>query len=563
MMTQTSPASASPASSPTPNPADVRGNLLSPAYLWVTRQQGRSALAVAAGLGVLGNLAFPPLGLWPAMAVALSGLVWLLDGAKLTANPGKAAFWRVFAFGFFYFLVSLHWIAAAFLVEPDIYLIFIWMPLVALPGGLAFLLAWIMRFAYQFWNAGPARLIIFSVAFMASEWFRGSLFGIGGLPWNLPGMVWGAGGAVSQTASVWGIYGLSLLTVVALASPACLADARPRGTTASRAAPVLVAAVAFGAIWGWGAHRLATVPQEANGPTVRLVEIGTPQNQKYKPETAALMVSRFRELSGPDSPTAPSILVWPEGALPYYLFEWPDALDAVTDRLGNRKLLIGVARREKADTPDEKAFNSLAVLDSRSATSAPLAIYDKHMLVPFGEFTPFSNVLRMLGLKTLQKLAPGGFVPGPRPSVVRVPGVPPFGPLICYEAIFPGLSPTGVDRPRWLVNISNDAWFGHLSGPYQHAAQARYRTIEEGLPMARVAAGGLTGMIDAYGRWTARGKPADPNVYGPDPKGWTSSVVDAPIPPTAQATPYSRWRDGLYWLMLLGLNLGLFVLPRR
>jgi apolipoprotein N-acyltransferase len=146
---------------------------------------------------------------------------------------------------------------------------------------------------------------------------------------------------------------------------------------------------------------------------------------------------------------------------------------------------------------------------------------------------------------------------------MRVPGIPPFGPLICYEAIFPGLSPTGIDRPRWLVNISNDAWFGHLSGPYQHAAQARYRSIEEGLPMARVAAGGFTGMIDAYGRWTARGKPADPKVYGPDPKGWTSSVVDAAIPPMAQASPYSRWRDGLYWLMLLGLNLGLLVLPRR
>jgi apolipoprotein N-acyltransferase len=135
--------------------------------------------------------------------------------------------------------------------------------------------------------------------------------------------------------------------------------------------------------------------------------------------------------------------------------------------------------------------------------------------------------------------------------------------LICYEAIFPGLSPTGVDRPRWLVNISNDAWFGHLSGPYQHAAQARFRAIEEGLPMARVAAGGFTGMIDAYGRWTARGEPADPKIYGPDPKGWKSSVVDAPIPPMAHATPYSRWRDGLYWLMLLGLNLGLLVLPRR
>ncbi|MBI1360566.1 MAG: apolipoprotein N-acyltransferase [Alphaproteobacteria bacterium] len=541
----------------------VRGNLLTPAYLWMTRQRGGRALGVAAALGVIANLAFPPFGLWPAMAIGLSGLIWLLDGARLADNPGKAAFWRVFAFGFFYFLFSLYWIADAFLVEPDIYLIFIWMPLILLPGGLALLLAWAMRFAFQFWCPGPARLIIFSVALMISEWVRGALFGLGGLPWNLPAMVWTAGGAVSQTASIWGVYGLSLLTIVALASPAALADARPRGTTASRAAPFLVAAVAFGAIWGWGASRLASVPDDEGGPMVRLVESGVPQKDKYKPQMAEQVVARFRNLSGPDSPTAPAILVWPEGALPGLLFEWPDALDAVTGRLGNRKLIIGIARRENADTPNEKFYNSLAVLSAASDARGPLAIYDKHMLVPFGEFTPFSDLLGKLGLTTLQKLAPGGFAAGPKPSTIRVPGIPPFGPLICYEAIFPGLSPVGADRPRWLVNISNDSWFGHLSGPYQHAAQARYRAIEEGLPMARVAAGGFTGMIDAYGRWTARGKPADPAVYGPDPAGWTSSVVDAAIPAQAHATPYTQWRDGLFALMLISLNLGLLVLPRR
>jgi apolipoprotein N-acyltransferase len=203
------------------------------------------------------------------------------------------------------------------------------------------------------------------------------------------------------------------------------------------------------------------------------------------------------------------------------------------------------------------------VISGDSATRGPLALYDKHMLVPFGEFTPFANVLGVIGLKTLQNLAPGGFDAGPRPASVRVLGVPDFGPLICYEAIFPGLSPSGLDRPRWLVNISNDSWFGNLSGPYQHAAQAQYRTIEEGLPMARVAAGGLTGMIDSYGRWTARGHRPDPAVYGPDPDGWKASIVDAAIPPAAEPTPYGQWRDGMFWIILLSLNLGLLVLPRR
>jgi apolipoprotein N-acyltransferase len=544
-------------------PPAMRGNFLAPAYLWVAGQTGWRGLALCAALGAVANLGFPPVFFWPAMAVALTGLVWSLDAAKLSQRPLRDAFWRVFAFGFTYYLVGMHWIAAAFLVDPGAHLIFIWMPLIALPGGLAALLALCVNVGFRFWCPGPARLILFSVAFMFGEWLRGSLFGIGGLPWNLPGMVWDPGGAVSQSASIWGIYGLSALTVIALASPATLADARARGTTGSRAAPIITAAIVFGAIWGWGARRLETIPPAPEGPMVRLIEAGVPQSEKYKSGVAEHVVLRFAELIGPDTPDTPSIVIWPEGAVPYRLFEWPEALDLVADSVGGRRLIMGVARREQPDTDEEKAYNSLAVISGDSGTRGPLALYDKHMLVPFGEFTPFAGLLEAAGLRTLQKLAPGGFDAGPMPSPVGVLGVPDFGPLICYEAIFPGLSPTGADRPRWLINISNDSWFGNLTGPHQHAAQARYRSIEEGLPMARVAAGGLTGMIDAYGRWTARGKPADSARYGPDPEGWTSSVVDAAIPPVAEPTPYSAWRDGMFWLILLSFNLGLLVLPRR
>jgi apolipoprotein N-acyltransferase len=544
-------------------PPQMRGNFLAPVYLWVAGQRGPRALALAAGLGAIANLAFPPAYIWPAFAVALTGLVWSLDAARLSPKPVSSAFWRVFFFGVTYYLVGMHWIAAAFLVDPGAHLIFIWMPLVALPGALAVILAACVNIGFRFWCAGPARLILFAVSFMFGEWVRSSLFGIGGLPWNLPGMIWTPGEAVSQSASIWGIYGLSALTVAAMAAPASLADTRARGTTGSRAAPVIVAAVIFGAIWGWGARRLGDIPDLPSGPMVRLVESGTPQNQKHKAGVGDAMLQRFRELTGPDSPQTPSIVVWPEGALPVFLLEEPVPLDTVADMIGGRRLIVGTARIEMAGLPDQKLYNSLAVLSGDSGRRSALAIYDKNMLVPFGEFTPFADLLQSIGLQTLQDLAPGGFDPGPAPAPVRVLGVPPFGPLICYEAIFPGLSPNGADRPRWLVNISNDAWFGNLTGPYQHAAQARYRSIEEGLPMARVAAGGDTGMIDSYGRWTAKGEPADPDFYGPDPEGWRSSVVDAPIPPIAEPTPYSQWRDGLFWLILLGLNLGLFVLPRR
>ncbi|MEQ1610307.1 MAG: apolipoprotein N-acyltransferase [Hyphomonadaceae bacterium] len=546
-------------------PHPTRGNFLAPVYLWVAGLQGWRGLAFCAGLGALANLAFPPFYIWPAFAIALSGLVWSLDAARLAPKPKRAAFWRVAAFGFTYYLVGMHWIAWAFLVNPDAYLVFIWMPLIALPGLLSAILAGVINIAFRFWFVGPARLIVFAVAFMFAEWLRSSLFGLGGLPWNLPGMIWSPGEAISQSASIWGIYGLSTLTVVAMASPATLADTRARGTTGSRAAPAVVAAIVFGAIWGWGARRLGEVPPDApaTGPIVRLVEAGVPQAEKHKPGVAEQIVLRFIALSGPDTANTPNIVIWPEGALPYYLFEWPEALDVVANAIGNRRLIIGMPRRENLGTPEEKAYNSLAVLSGDSDVRGPLDIYDKHMLVPFGEFTPFADILSVIGLKTLQDLAPGGFAAGPSPSTVNVLGIPPFGPLICYEAIFPGLSPHGADRPEWLVNISIDAWFGELMGPAQHAAQARYRAIEEGLPMARVASRGDTGMIDAFGRWTARGHPADPALYGPDPEGWRSSILDARIPAATEPTPYSNWRDGMFWIILLGLNAGLLVLPRR
>ncbi|OYW43650.1 MAG: apolipoprotein N-acyltransferase [Rhodobacterales bacterium 12-64-8] len=542
----------------------AQGNLIATAYLWVAGLQGWRALAFCAALGAVANLAFPPLHIWPAFAIALSGLVWSLDGAALAPRPGRAAVWRVAAFGFAYYLIGMHWIAFAFLVNPGAHLMFIWMPLIALPSILTAVLAGCVHIGFRFWCPGPARLVIFAVAFMFGEWVRGSLFGIGGLPWNLPGMIWAPGEAISQSASLWGIYGLSALTVIAMASPAALVDRRGRGTTASRAAPVIVAAIVFGALWGWGARRLSDAPADpGTGAMVRLIDVGTPQAEKHKPENAESIVRRYLELTGPATASSPAIVIWPEGALPYFLFEWDGALRAVSDSIGQRKLILGVPRLEGVGTDDVRAYNSLAVLSGDADVRGARHWYDKHMLVPFGEFMPFADLLGAIGLKTLQDLAPGGFAAGPDPSSVRVDGVPPFGPLICYEVIFPGLSPTGDDRPEWLVNISIDAWFGEFIGPGQHAAQARYRAIEEGLPMARVASLGETGMIDAYGRWSARGAPADTAKFSPDPDGWRSSVVDARIPQALPQTPYGTWRDGLFWVMLFGFNLGLFVLPRR
>jgi apolipoprotein N-acyltransferase len=542
------------------NATASRRGAIAPLYEQVVGWRGRRAHLAAAILGVGSVLAFPPFFFWPALIVGLTGMIWLLDGASLTERPGRAAFARMFAFGFGYFLAGLYWIVAAFLVDPGAHLVFVWLPLIILPAGLALILSAVFVVFFRFWRSGPSRLLLFAAAFMAAEWIRGELFGLGGLPWNLPAMVWSPGGAMSQSASIWGVYGLSLLTVLAFVTPAALSD--QGGGRAGGPAAALIAAVACGALWGWGAQRLSAPPQPPTGLTVRLVEAGTPQNRKFDPGVGAEMVRRFIELTGEDGPSAADIVIWPEGALPYYLFEWPDALEAITEPLGARRLIVGLARRERVGEADERSYNSLAVLDAESARTGPSALYDKHRLVPFGEFTPFRELAGLLGVKTLQALAAGGFDAGPLPASVRAEGVPAFGPLICYEAIFPGLSPRGGDRPLWLVNISNDAWFGGLTGPHQHAAQARYRSIEEGLPMARVAAGGATGIVDAHGRWTVTGRPADPAASGPDPEGWRSSVAEGEMPPALAPTLFGRWRHGFFFAMLAATILAAWALSR-
>jgi apolipoprotein N-acyltransferase len=178
---------------------------------------------------------------------------------------------------------------------------------------------------------------------------------------------------------------------------------------------------------------------------------------------------------------------------------------------------------------------------------SPAAVYDKHRLVPFGEYIPRADLVARLGLPALGTLTSGGFSAGSGPHLVRAEGLPPFLPLICYEAIFPqGLrAPEG--RPEWLVQVTNDAWFGSASGPYQHFAQARVRAVEQGLPLVRVANTGISAMVDPHGRVTAR--------LGLGEMGF----VDASLPSALPATPYARSGD-LLTLIAIAMLLGLTVI---
>ena len=168
-----------------------------------------------------------------------------------------------------------------------------------------------------------------------------------------------------------------------------------------------------------------------------------------------------------------------------------------------------------------------------------LGRYDKHHLVPFGEYMPFDKLAALIGFKTLVHVG-DGFTPGPSPVALAVPGLPSVQPLICFEGLFPSSFARTGPRPAWIANISNDAWFGETSGPWQHLNLASYRAIEEGMPVVRATPTGVSAVVDAYGRPTA--------LLGLGKAG----VIDADLPPTLGPTLYSRWRDVPFWIFFAG-----------
>jgi len=528
----------------------------------VARTKGTTAILFAALLGAFCALGFAPFHLTPALIISFIGLIWMLDGARSQRRWGRAMFARAWAFGFGYFLIGMYWTALPFLVEPEKHAIFLWMPLIALPGGMALIWGGAVALAGAFWSSSPSRVFIFAVFMGGAELVRGTLFG--GFPWNLPGTTWGPGGALSQIASIGGIYWLTLLTIFIAVAPAALVDTREDNSVLGRAFPVLMAVALIGFSWAWGTQRLSqdTVMTERS---VVLMDAGVPQAEKFK-DRGEPVIARYVELLRDVPSEDGDIIIWPEGALPYGILEDNDILDLVTAFLSRRSLIAGSARfTRQGDTTI--AYNSLVMFTGGSNTAGLAALYDKHRLVPFGELpateiVPFGNSISGILPSALQRMAKSGFTAGPEPTVLLPQsGAPPFIPLICYEGLFPEILRKAVpqrDAAEWIVVISNDAWFGGGLGPAQHYAQNRYRAIESGLPMARVATRGVTAMVDGYGREFGSGNP-----HAGDPAGWRSSVMRSPLPARLNTTLYQRFGETFYWLTIVLMSGLAFITWRR
>lgn len=508
----------------------------------------RGAIAFLAG--AVGALAMPPLGLWPVLAVSMTIAVWLIDGA--TAAPGRFADLRSAAvagwwFGFGYFLAGLWWLGSAFLVEADQFAWALPLGVVGLPAGLALFHAAGFALARLLWSPGPWRIFALAAGLSSAEWLRGHL--LTGFPWNGFGLALGDAPLLDQGAALMGLHGLTLVAVATLAAPATLGTGR--GVAGRWALPVAAVAL-LAELAAWGAWRVpAAAHPTVAGVRLRIMQPNVAQDAKFRPENREAIMRHYLALS--DRATSPEAigiadvthLVWPESAFPFLLDRDAAALEGIAAFLPPGTVLVtGAARAEPPREGETRArfFNAVQVLDDEGRIQAT---YDKTHLVPFGEYLPgpLRTLIEAVGLREFVRV-PGGFEPGARRGLLRVPGLPPAAAVICYEAIFPGaVVPAGGVRPGLLLNVTNDAWFGLTPGPHQHLAQARMRAIEEGLPLVRAANNGVSAVIDPYGR-TLRSLPLG-----------AEGVLDAGLPESIGLTPYARLGDGVFGAMVVGVLL--------
>jgi apolipoprotein N-acyltransferase len=496
---------------------------------------------VAFLLGVCTTATLPPVDLTPLLLVAFPGLLWLDEGSS---GPW-ASFRAGYAFGLGFFVSGLYWIAAALLVDVARFWWLLPFAVMGLPAafalyiGLALLATKLV--AERLRLPGTARVFAFAILWTVAEWVRGHAFT--GLPWNLIGYAWSGGfpGAIAMLQSVaWiGIYGLSFLTVLAASLPALLGvPSLTPVSTRRRLAPAIATGLLILVPSVLGGIRLQAAPTADTGIWLRVVQPSIPESMKWDPAAAERNFRLLLDLSAAPAVRRISVVIWPEAAIPFLLDRDPSHLREIGAIAREKGVVVtGALRANAPPNPVQHLWNSLEAVNGDGEIAAS---YDKAHLVPFGEYVPLRHTL------PLNKITPGtmDFTAGPGPRTIELSGLPRFAPLICYEVIFPGAVVDEHDRPAWILNVTNDAWYGQSSGPYQHFSIARTRAVEEGLPLIRAANNGVSGVVDPLGRVRAR---IDLDTVG---------YADLPLPAAGEITPYGRGGD---WILLVLLLLG--VLP--
>lgn len=497
--------------------------------------------------GALSALSTAPFGIWPALAVGFPALVLLIDGAGHARRRGRGAMLRSaaaagWAFGFGYFLASLWWIGAAFLVDAEDFAWLLPVAVLCLPAGLALFTALGAVLARLIWPSGPARLCSFAVAFTAAEWLRGHV--LTGFPWNTFGYGPAQTLELAQGAAFVGLWGLTFFSLLLLSTPVLLLRS---GTFTRRAGWPLAALAVIALAYGLGAYRLSLNPSRyLEQVRLRIMQPAIPQGEKFAYDRRQAVLENYLDLSGRPSALYPKgledigLLVWPESAFPFIYEREPWAKARIAATLPDNVTLVTGAARVGMPPQGQTSpfFNSIRVMNARGEVQETA---DKVHLVPFGEYLPFQDFLESIGLEQLTRVR-GGFASGDRLRPLKLPGAPDAAPLICYEAIFPGAVLPQGERPGFLLNVTNDAWFGDTPGPYQHFLQARLRAVEEGLPLIRAANTGISAIVDPLGRIVAE---QDLGVRG---------VVDGDLPQRLNAPPFGSRHAGGVLLVLMGIT---------
>ena len=553
----------------------------------------RAGLAFLAGS--LSVLAMAPFFWSPVLFLTLPIWIWLIDGAcarpsnegQPAARPESRLFSRQLSlrraaldgwwFGFGYFFFGLFWVGEAFLVEAEVFGWLLPFAVTLMPAGLALFYALSSALASYLWplSQGVGRIIGLALALCGAEWLRGHI--LTGFPWNTLGYALTFPLELMQSAGLVGIYGLTLWTVLVFAAPLVVfADA---GRTRQSAGPssdrvgskvlvdrpsLLITATTLmplAAMLAYGHAQLSASPTRlADNVRIRLVQPSIAQREKWMREKQAAIFQTHLNLSQQqpdgtrDDLKGITHLIWPEAAMPFLPLDQPVAIEAIGKLLAPGAYLITGALRAKQPSGQtnnagerRQIYNAMMVFGRGGGLAA---LYDKIHLVPFGEYLPFQQTLEAIGLQQLTRMR-GGFSTGDKPRpLLHVPGLPPIGALICYEAIFPTTIVQGDNRPGVLINVTNDGWFGSTTGPHQHFHQSRVRAVEEGLPLFRAANNGISAVVDPVGRVLHR--------LELDARG----TIDSELPSALAAPLYARFGDIVFIVNAL-LFLILFIICRQ
>ncbi len=467
--------------------------------------------------GALCALAFAPYHLQFFAVIGFSVLFYHLT----TLDKAKTAFWRGWLFGVGFNIANLYWIGNSFITVDLWYLAPLGM--IIFPCLMAFFPAIVTSLTVKLTSSNISRLFAFCLLCSLSDWLKGWVFT--GFPWTLMGYIWNE--TELQMTAYIGIYGLSALTIF-IVSVIGSRSWRLIGT----------GVVMFACLWAGGHYRLSQYKLEETGVNLRIVQASISQKEKWQSIHFSDNLNKWIALSTLPAERPLKAIIWSESSVPAFISEYPGIRKNITTAIPpGGYIILGSPQKIINDDKSVQYRTSTLVLNE---TGDILARYDKSHLVPFGEYIPFKNVVGF------SKLTAGSenYSPGDGVKNIKLPNIPLFTPLICYEAIFSGEVVPADKKPAWMMNQTNDAWYGESSGPHQHLNIVRVRAIEEGTPLIRSANNGISAVIDPMGQILHR---LELNEIG---------FIDFDLPkPLATLTFFSKYHHLGFWLIMIAYGL--------